>query len=179
MRKITTYCLTLLVYLTFAGETMSQTTDDVGAHKFCSKCGMDREMFNYSRLLIEYDDGSTTPFCSIHCAAIDLAVNIDKTPKTIRVADYNGKQLIDAEKAFWVIGGTRPGVMSKRGKWAFEIKADAEAFISANQGTLATFDEAMKAAYEDMHSDTKMIREKRKSKRMDMSTPKPDSVKKQ
>ncbi len=54
------------------------------------------------------------------------------------------------------------GVMTKRAKWAFENKADAEKFIKENGGTPATFDDAMEAAYEDMYADTKMIREKRK-----------------
>jgi len=138
---------------------------------------MDRGMFDYSRMLIEYDDGTTAPFCGLHCAAVSMASNIDKTPKSIKVADFNGKQLIDAESAFWVIGGSKPGVMSKRGKWAFEKKADAEAFITANQGTLGGFEDAMKASYEDMYSDTKMIREKRKMKRMNMTAPMPDAGK--
>ena len=98
--------------------------------------------------------------------AVDLALNIDKTPKTIQVADYNTKNLIDAEKAVWVIGGEKPGVMTKRAKWAFENKADAEAFIKTNKGTLADFEAAIKASYEDMYSDTKMIREKSKAKHM-------------
>jgi nitrous oxide reductase accessory protein NosL len=98
--------------------------------------------------------------------AVDLALNIDKTPKTIQVADFNTKNLIDAEKAVWVIGGDKPGVMSKRAKWAFEKKEDADAFIKSNGGALADFETAIKAAYEDMYADTKMIRERRKAKRM-------------
>jgi len=72
------------------------------------------------------------------------------------------KKLIDAEKAYWVIGGNKPGVMTKQAKWAFEKKADAEKYIAESGGTLATFDEAMTAAFEGMYADTKMIREKRK-----------------
>ena len=60
-------------------------------------------------------------------------------------------------------------------KWAFKNKADAEKFIMLNGGTLATFDEAMKAAYESMYADTKMIRDKRKKmremKKMKMNKP--------
>jgi len=43
----------------------------------------------------------------------------------------------------------------------------ADNFIKENGGTIATFDESVKAAYEDMYSDTKMIRERRKMKRME------------
>ncbi|MRR36998.1 NosL family protein, partial [bacterium] len=55
----------------------------------------------------------------------------------------------------------------KRAKWAFESRADAEAFIKENGGKPASFDEAIKAAYEDMYADTKMIREKRKMRMME------------
>jgi nitrous oxide reductase accessory protein NosL len=113
-------------------------------------------------MLVEYDDGTSVGFCSIHCAAVDLALNIDKTPKAVWVGDFNTRKLIDADKALWVVGGTKPGVMTKRAKWAFEAKADADRFIAENGGSPATFEDAMKIAFEDMYQDTKMIREKRK-----------------
>ena len=55
-------------------------------------------------------------------------------------------------------------------KWAFEKKTDAEKFIKGNGGKLATFDQVMKASYEDMYADTKMIREKRKMMKMKAPT---------
>lgn len=141
--------------------------EDIKKHPSCKYCGMAREMFAHSRILIEYDDGSTEGLCSIHCTAVDLALHIDKTPKVIWVGDFNTKKLVDGEKAVWVMGGNKPGVMTRRAKWAFEQKADAEKFIKENGGTLTTFDEAMKAAYEDMYADTKMIRERRKMRKME------------
>lgn len=137
--------------------------EDAAKYKTCKYCGMDREKFAHSRMLIEYEDGSLVGTCSIHCAAIDLATSIDKTPKVIWVGDYLSKQLVDGEKAVWVIGGNKIGVMTKNAKWAFGKDEDAKAFIAAEGGNLATFDQAMKAAYEDMYTDTKMIREKRKA----------------
>lgn len=166
MKKTFTHICFFVLIVLFAGMAFAQ--DDIKKHPSCKYCGMDREKFAYSRMYIEYDDGTTEGTCSIHCAAIDLALNIDKTPKAIKVGDYSTKNLIDAEKAFWVIGGAKMGVMTKRAKWAFEKKDDAERFIKENGGNLATFDEAMKAAYEDMYQDTKMIREKRKMKKQKM-----------
>jgi nitrous oxide reductase accessory protein NosL len=154
----------LVVFLAIGIHALAQ--QDVDKQGSCKYCGMDRKMFAHSRMLIVYEDGSELGTCSLHCVAVDLALNIDKMPKSIQVADYNTKNLIDAEKAVWVIGGEKPGVMSKRAKWAFEKKAEAEAFIQANKGSLADFEGAIKAAYEDMYADTKMIREKRKAKRM-------------
>jgi hypothetical protein len=140
--------------------------DDVKAAPSCRHCGMDREKFASSRMVITYDDGSTVGVCSIHCAAVDLATALDKAPVSLQAADLGTKALVDAEKAAWVIGGAKQGVMTRRGKWAFADKAAAEAFARENGGTVATFDDAMKAAYEDLWQDTKMIREKRKMMRM-------------
>jgi copper chaperone NosL len=139
----------------------AETMEDIQAHKSCKYCGMDREKFAHSRMLTEYSDGSSFGSCSIHCTAIDLAQAFDKQVKALMAADYNKKNLIDAEKAYWVIGGNKPGVMTKTAKWAFADKKDAEAFIKENGGKLANFEDAMKATYEDMYNDTKMIREKR------------------
>jgi nitrous oxide reductase accessory protein NosL len=131
----------------------------------CKYCGMDRAKYAPSRMVVQFDDGSTLHACSLHCVAVDLATQIDRTPTSIQVADLNTQALVDAEKAVWVLGGTRPGVMTKRGKWAFGEKGAAEAFVKENGGTIVAFDDVMKAAYEDMYQDTRMIRERRKAKR--------------
>jgi copper chaperone NosL len=144
---------------------LGAAASDIQQHPSCKYCGMDREKFSHSRMLVEYEDGTSLGTCSIHCLAVELALAIDKTPRSITVGDMGTKKLIDADKAFWVIGGSKPGVMTKRAKWAFENKKDAEAYIKDNGGALATFDDAIKASYEDMYLDTKMIREKRKAKR--------------
>lgn len=172
MRRIWTGLLAALLVLT-GTLACAQVAADIQKYPDCKYCGMDRQKFNHSRMLLEYTDGSGLGTCSIHCAAVDLAQNIDKTPKAIQVADYGAKNLIDAEKAYWVIGGTKPGVMTKRAKWAFADQKAAAAFIKENEGKPASFDEAMKATYEDMHADTKMIREKRAKRKMMQQGQKP------
>jgi copper chaperone NosL len=158
----------VLAVLIIAAFTVYAQGDDIKLSPSCKYCGMDREKFGHSRMLIEYDDGTSVGTCSVHCAAVDLALNIDKTPKALMAADFGTKTLTAAEQATWVIGGNKPGVMTKRAKWAFGNKADAEKFVKENGGTLATFDDAIKLAYEDMYQDTKMIREKRKMKKTGM-----------
>jgi copper chaperone NosL len=152
------------LFLLSVGVVFAQ--DDIQKHPSCQYCGMNRQQFAHSRVFIEFDDGSTMGTCSIHWAAIDLAINIDKIPKTIWVGDFKERKLVDAEKAFWVIGGSKMGVMTKRAKWAFEKNDEAEAFVRENGGRKANFNEAMKAAYEDMYEDTMMIRERRRMKKM-------------
>ena len=168
MNKVFRSILVCLVCI--LGTAGLLAADDIAKHKSCPHCGMDRGQYAHSRMLIVYDDNTEAGVCSLHCAAIDLAINIDKAPKTIYVGDYNTRKLIDAEQAFWVIGGNKPGVMTKRAKWAFEKKADAEAFVQKEGGVLATFEAAIKTAYEDIYADTKMIREKRKMRRMNKET---------
>lgn len=136
---------------------------DVKDGPSCRYCGMDRARFASSRMVVEYDDGSKLSACSLHCVAVDLANQLDRTPAAIKVADFGTQALVDAEKAAWVLGGSKPGVMTKRAKWAFAEKAAAEAFVKENGGTIVSFEDAVKAAYEDLYQDNRMIREKRKA----------------
>ncbi len=138
---------------------------DVVQAPSCRHCGMDRGTFSHSRMLIAYEDGSTVATCSLHCTAVELANTIDRIPVAVRVADYDGKELLDVDTAVWVIGGSKKGVMTGQAKWAFASSGAAERFIKAYGGRIAGFDEAIKAAYDDMYQDTKMIREFREMKR--------------
>ena len=160
-------CILMTVALCLLITAVAFAQEDIKKYPACKYCGMNREQFAHSRMLVEYDDGTAEGTCSLHCMAVELALHIDKTPKTIWVGDLNDKKLIDAEKASWIIGGNKMGVMTKRAKWAFGKKEDAEKFKAENGGDLASFEQAVKAAYEDMYADTKMIRERRKMRKME------------
>lgn len=128
----------------------------------CRYCGMKRSQYSHSWVILIHTDGSKEMVCSVHCAAIDMALHTDKQVSRITVADYKTHRQIPAETAFWVIGGDRAGVMTARAKWAFKDKTDAQRFIKDHGGKLADFDAVMKAAFEDMYRDTLMIRKKRR-----------------
>jgi copper chaperone NosL len=172
MKKMTLCSIFIAICLSL-GSVLWALDNDVKEIPACKYCGMNREMFAHSRILIEYSDGTKEGVCSLHCAAVDLALNLDKTPKAILVGDYGQKTLIDAETAAWIIGGSKPGVMTKNAKWAFANKADAEKFRQENGGRMATFDEALEASYKDLADDTRMIRERRKMRKMQMMEKKP------
>jgi len=167
MKKLGLF-LVMMTAMCFLLTSIGLAQDDIKKHPSCKYCGMDREKFAFSRMLIEYDDGTTEGTCSLHCMAVELALKIDKTPKALLVGDLNTKTLIDAEKGFWVMGGKKMGIMTKRGKWAFTKKEDADKFKAENGGDSTTFDLAVKAAYEDMDADTKMIRDRRKMRQKTM-----------
>lgn len=152
----------MILGLCFSAMAMMPSQDDIKMHPACKYCGMDRAKFAHSRILLTYEDGTAVGTCSLHCAAVDLAINIDKTPKAVQVGDYGTKSLIDAERASWIIGGSKMGVMTKKAKWAFATNEAAMNFAKENGGEIAGYEQAVKASYEDMYTDTKMIREKRK-----------------
>jgi hypothetical protein len=43
------------------------------------------------------------------------------------------------------------GIMSIRGKWAFENRTAADLFVRENGGQISSFDDAMKINFEDMY----------------------------
>ncbi len=156
----------IISFFCLSAAVIAMAQDDVRKQPACKYCGMDREKFAHTRAFVEYGDGTSEGTCSLHCLAVELALSIDKQPKTIWVGDMKTRNLIDVEKAIWVLGGKKQGVMTNRAKWAFEKKEHADEFLKENGGTPANFDQVIKAAYEDMYADTKVIRERRQARRM-------------
>ena len=140
----------------------------------CPYCGMDRRQYHHSRMLIQYSDDLPDGVCSLHCAAISLAVNVDREPKRIWVADNAStaeiKPLIDVDQATFLIGSQIKGVMSKRSKVAYGSETAARAAMAANGGELGRFDQALLAAYTDMSQDVSMIRKVREERRQRAAT---------
>jgi copper chaperone NosL len=155
-----------LMILFVAAAVVGSANPVLADEHACHYCGMKKMMFGHSWVTVEREDGSVVGVCSVHCAAIDMALNIDKPAKNITVGDFNSKKQIDADSAYWVIGGDKMGVMTMRAKWAFESKESADGFMKQHGGRPATFEEVMKAAFEDMYQDTLMIQKKRKMMRM-------------
>ena len=137
-------CVSLLVMV--ALPVFAQ--DDIAKHRDCKHCGMDRKAFGYSRMLVEYKDGGKVGTCSLHCIVTELNGKNGEVI-SIKVADRDTRKLIDAEKAVWVIGGNKRGVMTLRAKWAFASKAAALRFVDANGGKIAAWSDALAAAQED------------------------------
>jgi nitrous oxide reductase accessory protein NosL len=148
-RKITRMFILALTLAVFFGVAVQAGQDDIVAHRDCVHCGMDRKAFGYSRMLIRYADDAEVGVCSLNCTVIELNANSGRRVKELLVADRDSRRLIRADEAFWVMGGEKPGVMTKRPKWAFATKEAAESFIRAHGGSLAGWTEALAAARED------------------------------
>lgn len=141
----------LLVTMLLSSNTVlaGGTQKDIDDHRSCGYCGMDRKAYGFSRMLVQYEDGTVVGTCSLHCAVVELDANPGKTVKILLVADRDSRTLLDAEKAIWVMGGKKRGVMTEQPKWAFQSKEGAEAFIKANGGKIVTWAEAVAAAREE------------------------------
>jgi nitrous oxide reductase accessory protein NosL len=142
MRNLVLFLImSLLLTASFAGAI-----DTVESPTSCKQCGMDRTTFAQSRMLIVFTDGSTVGVCSLHCAAAELQLIGDKQVSSLMVADFSTKELMDATKATWVVGGKKKGVMTALAKWAFAKVKDARTFVEKNGGVVSSFEQAMKSA---------------------------------
>lgn len=119
---------------------------DIAAHKECKHCGMDREKFARSRMLVSYADGTSVGTCSIVCMATELKGAQGKSVKSVQVSDYMTHKLINAENAAWVIGGDQPGVMAPIASWAFEQRSAAQSFIRKHGGRPAGYRDVLAQA---------------------------------
>ena len=144
--------------------------DELTKHPRCRYCGMMRAKFSHTRMLLVYENGSVDGTCSLHCAAISLALNMDLGPKEMYVGDAGAggdiKPLTPAEKAHFVIDPSKPGVMTKVSKLAYADRGKADAAAGAEASAKAgakvvDFDAALKDAYLGMAEDTVMVRKRR------------------
>jgi len=130
--------------------TAAWAFEDVDVHPACAICGMDRDAFGNSRMLIGFEDGRTFGTCSLRCAALILQAEEGKKRRSVKVADYDTRELVEAEEATWVIGGKKPGVMTRVAKWAFRNGEDADRFVAEFGGTRATYEEALREALKEL-----------------------------
>jgi copper chaperone NosL len=153
MRKRSTVIAIFVSIIYCIAAVLAMAQSDIDEHRDCAYCGMDRKAYGYSRMLIQYEDGTAVGVCSLHCAVMELKANQGRTVKSILVADRDTRVLIDAEQAVWVMGGEKRGVMTDIPKWAFQTKAAAEAFIAKYGGKKATWKEALAAAQNEVANE--------------------------
>jgi nitrous oxide reductase accessory protein NosL len=149
MKRKVLWIFSIVLLMLSLAALAAAADSDIDQHRDCRHCGMDRKAFGYSRMLVEYRNGTHVGTCSLHCVITELNSSKGAEVVSFKVADRNTQILIDAEKAYWTIGGEKRGVMTQRAKWAFATKEAAQAFIAANDGRLASWREALAAARED------------------------------
>jgi len=112
----------------------------------CSRCGMKLPMFYKTNHAAKTEDGTTHQYCSIHCLAEHK--HHEKTSDEI-VVNQTTLKFIEARNAFYVVGSSKKGTMSKISKYAFATKEAALSFSQKYGGEVKTYDEAFKIAEQD------------------------------
>ncbi|MEA3277604.1 MAG: nitrous oxide reductase accessory protein NosL [Pseudomonadota bacterium] len=146
--------------------------DELTKYPKCPYCGMDRTKWHHSRHLVQYDDDLVDGTCSIHCLAISLSLNLDRGPKAIYAADFGSseeiKPLVLVDQTAYLIGSKLKGTMTRDSKMAFASETAAQAAKTEQDGTLGSFDEALRESYAGMAQDTLSIRKRRAERRRRM-----------
>lgn len=127
--------------------------------QWCPLCSMNLKMFWKSHNRLHFADGSSTGYCSIHCAAAvfkDRAADIDRW----EVVDYDTGRLVNAHSAHFLIGSRIPGTMTAVSKLAFESPDTANKYRQEQGGEIGTFQDALKRALDDHAADKTMILKK-------------------
>jgi len=131
-----------------------QILQDGPAKMFCVKCGMTLPMF-YKTNHAAKVDGKMEQFCSIHCLVEEIASG--KKVTDIQVVDNSTLKFIPVDKAWYVVGSSKPATMSKVSKYAFGTKEAAEAFAKKFGGKVMQFKEVLAQAKASFEKEKKMI----------------------
>jgi nitrous oxide reductase accessory protein NosL len=120
---------------------------------FCVKCGMTLPMFYRTNHAAKVN-GKIEQFCSLYCLVEEMQSGAKV--EDIKVVDNTTLKFIDANKAFYVVGSSKPATMAKKiSKYAFGTKEAAEEFAKKFGGKVMSFNEALQIAKRDFDSDTK------------------------
>ncbi|MEW6738843.1 MAG: nitrous oxide reductase accessory protein NosL [Nitrospirota bacterium] len=111
----------------------------------CDNCGMNLNKFARTRYEFQTSKG-TFHTCSIQCVAV-MGMKLKEEPKNVKAAEYlHPEHMLDAEKAFFVVGSTAPGTMTTKSKIAFPSKKEAERFAAKYGGTVTNYEGALSEA---------------------------------
>jgi copper chaperone NosL len=130
---------------------------------WCPVCGMDIKMFYKTSHTAELHNHTKRQYCSLRCLAVDMQeYGIDI--KTIKVVDANTEKLVQATKAYYVVGSKVKGTMAKVSKLAFEKESDAKLFVKEYGGKIVDFKTALEMAKNSLKSDIAMVQKKKEKK---------------
>ena len=116
----------------------------------CVICGMNLPTFYKTSHAAETKAGAKRQYCSIHCVVEDNEIN--KTDLVnLKVVDTNSLKFISVYKAFYVVGSSKPGTMTRTSKYAFGKKSEAEAFAKEFGGKVMNFNDTYTASMKDSY----------------------------
>ena len=117
----------------------------------CEVCGMNVIKGGKGNFVIKLKDGSTKTTDSPDCGML-LRGNLSDNVKSAKVTDYNTKELVDADSAYYVKGAditTKKDKLEKglmpNSMVAFSTKEKAEAFQKEHGGEVLNYEAAVKS----------------------------------
>ena len=114
----------------------------------CVICGMNLPTFYKTSHAAETKTGAKRQYCSLHCVVEDNEIN--KTDLVnLKVVDTNSLKFISVYKAFYVVGSSKPGTMSRTSKYAFAKKSEAETFAKEFGGKVMNFNDTYTVSMKD------------------------------
>lgn len=114
--------------------------------RYCSQCGMDLVKF-YKTSHAATSGKNKDQYCSIHCLVDHKSK--DNALSDYKVVDVTSLKLVDTKVAYYVVGSSVRGTMSRVSKYAFLNIDDAKNFQAKYDGDIMRFDEAFEIAKED------------------------------
>ena len=143
--------------------------DELDKYPHCPYCGMNRREHHRTRMLVHYSDDLADGVCSIHCLAISLCLNIDRSPKNIWGPDYGStaepRSLQPVDDLVYLIGADLKHAMTRRSKHSFASPGIAREFQDRHGGELGNFSDALRETHLDMAADVDMVRRNRAERR--------------
>ncbi|MCD8212759.1 MAG: nitrous oxide reductase accessory protein NosL, partial [Campylobacter sp.] len=123
--------------------------------EYCAVCGMNLTKFYKTNHVWD-----SKQVASLHCL---YEITNGQIPQDAQVVDTKNLNLIDVNKAFYVVGSKMRGTMTKNSKYAFSSEADAKEFQAQNGGEIMKFAQAYEVAGKDFDGDQKMVFAKRQN----------------
>ncbi len=112
----------------------------------CVRCGMNLVMFYKTSHNAQLDD-KHYQYCSIHCLEDHLGEGV--TLKNPQVVDVDSLKFISVAKAYYVVGSSKRGTMTRVSKYAFSDENMAKKFQTKYGGEIMNFTKALEVAKKD------------------------------
>lgn len=128
------------------------------AKMYCPVCGMTLPAFYRTNHAADIN-GKTHQYCSAHCV-YEHAHQAGTTPKNIKVVDNTTLKFIPADKAFYVVGSTKPATMAMVSKYAFGTKEAADKFAEEFGGDVLNYKDVEMIVKKDLKKDMMMIKKR-------------------
>ena len=128
--------------------TKATLTQKGEGRESCVICGMNLPKYYKTNHAAETKAGKKRQYCSIHCVVEDN--EIKKTNlENLKVVDTNSLKLISVYNAFYVVGSSKAGTMSRTSKYAFANKSQADAFAKKFGGKVMNFHDTYTVSMKD------------------------------